>query len=458
MGALGVFVGVGGRLERMVQAEPAQAVCRSPGSAMEGEWMAKTAEELLSERTKRVRDAYELRVPDRVPIYLNFGYMLARLGGVTYQELERDPDKAQALLEEYALYFEPDMVAGVGFSPLPSITLGDRQTKWPGYGLGPNGTFQFVEGEYMKAEEYDAFLDDPTDFTLRTFLPRVYAALEGLAELPRLPIMLMGYPALPNIGVLDESGVAGSLDALLETSRQIAQSRTMRKAAAERMEALGFPMSLRTGPYVTAPFDFLSDTLRGLRGIMLDMYRCPDKLLAAQEKVMPLLVDYVVAAAQRTGSAYCLIPLHRGSDGFMSLEQFEVFYWPALKAMLLGLIEGGVTPHVFYEGSYDQRLEYLRELPRGKTIGRFDRTDLFKAKEILGETMCIMAGFPVSLLHGGTPEKIRALTKELIEVVGKDGGFIMGASASVAEADPELVKVWVDATKECGVYEDGAWK
>jgi uroporphyrinogen-III decarboxylase len=414
--------------------------------------MAKMPEELLAERTKRIKDAYEMRVPDRVPIDLNFGYMLARLGGITHEQLERDPDKAQELLEKYALYFEPDMARGASFSPLPSVLLGDRQTRWAGYGLGPNGTFQFVEGEYMKAEEYDAFLDDPTDFTLRIFLPRAYAALEGLAELPPVPIMLLGYPALPNIAVLEQPEVAEALETLLEVSRQVTQSRAARKASRERMEALGFPVSLGSGPLVTAPFDFLSDTLRGLRGIMLDMYRCPDKLLAAQEKILPILVDYGVAAAERRGNPYCFIPLHRGSDGFMSLEQFETFYWPSLKAMLLGLIERGVTPHVFYEGSYDQRLPYLRELPRAKTIGRFDRSDLFKVKEILGDTMCIMAGFPVSLLRAGTAEQIRALTRELIEVVGKDGGFIMGPSSSMAEADPDLVEVWVEATKEYGVY------
>jgi len=404
------------------------------------------------ERTRRIKDAYELRVPDRVPIYLNFGYMLARLGGITYEQLERDPDQAHALLEKYALYFQPDMVAGVGFSPLPSITLGDRQTRWPGYGLGPNGTFQFVEGEYMKAEEYDAFLDDPSNFTLRTFLPRAYAALEGLAECPHLAVMLMGYPALPNIGVLERPDVARALEALAEASRQLALSRAARKASAQRMEALGFPMSLRGGVLVSAPFDFLSDTLRGMRGIMLDIYRCPDKLLAAEEKVVPILVDYVVSFARRTGSPYCGIPLHRGADGFMSLEQFDTFYWPGLKALVEGLVDGGVTPHLFYEGSYDQRLHYLRQLPQGETIGRFDRSDLFKVKEVLGDTMCIMAGFPVSLLHGGTPDQIRALTREMIEVVGKGGGFIMATSSSMAEADPELVKVWVEATREYGVY------
>jgi uroporphyrinogen-III decarboxylase len=120
--------------------------------------------------------------------------------------------------------------------------------------------------------------------------------------------------------------------------------------------------------------------------------------------------------------------------------------------MLLGMIERGVTPNLFYEGSYDQRLRYLRELPKGRTIGRFDRSDLFKVKEVLGDTICIVAGFPVSLLHAGTPEEIRAHTKKLVEVVGRDGGFIMGPNTSMAEADPERVKVWVDATREYGVY------
>jgi hypothetical protein len=344
--------------------------------------MAKAPAELLAERAKRIKDAYELRVPDRVPIRLNFGYMLARLGGITNQELEHNPDKAQALLEKYALYFEPDLISGLGFLPHASMMLGDRQTKWPGYGLDPNGTFQFVEGEYMKAEEYDAFLDDPTDFTLRTFLPRAYSALEGLATLPRMPIMLMGYPALGNIAALAEPPVAAALETLLKTSQQIAQLRAAAKASAQRMESLGFPMSLGTSSLVTAPFDFMSDTLRGMRGIMLDMYRHPDKLLAAEEKVVPILVDYAVAAARRIGIPYCSIPLHRGADGFMSLEQFETFYWPFLKAMLLGMIEGGVTPSVFYEGSYNKRLRYLRELPKGRTIGRFDRSDLFKVKEV----------------------------------------------------------------------------
>ena len=126
------------------------------------------------------------------------------MGGIAYQELERDTNRAQELLEKHALYFEPDMTSGVGFSPLPSRTLGDRQTKWLGYGLGSNGTCQFFEGENMKAREYDPFLDDLTDFTVCTFLPRAYSEFQSLAELPRMRTMLLGCRAPGNLRVLAE--------------------------------------------------------------------------------------------------------------------------------------------------------------------------------------------------------------------------------------------------------------
>jgi hypothetical protein len=94
----------------------------------------------------------------------------------------------------------------------------------------------------------------------------------------------------------------------------------------------------------------------------------------------------------------------------MSLTQFEKFYWPQLKALLLGLVEAGILPYVFYEGAWDQRLKYLAELPKGKTVGYFHASDIFKVKEVLGEIMCIVGGMPDPLLKAGTEAQVRALT------------------------------------------------
>ena len=50
--------------------------------------------------------------------------------------------------------------------------------KWPGHGLPLDSSMhQFVEGEYMKADEYDALLKDPSDYCLRVYILRTTAAL-----------------------------------------------------------------------------------------------------------------------------------------------------------------------------------------------------------------------------------------------------------------------------------------
>ena len=230
-----------------------------------------------------------------------------------------------------------------------------------------------------------------------------------------------------------------------------AQARIVRTA--QHMAALGFAPAIYAGVGLEAPFDLMSDTLRGMRGIMLDIYRRPEKLLIAQEKVLRFQLEYAVNWCRSSGINVAFIPLHRGSDGFMSLPQFEKFYWPQLKTMLEQLVNAGIMPFVFYEGVWDQRLQYLAELPKGKTVGWFQASDIFKTKEIVGNTMCIVGGMPNSLLKGGTAEQVRQLTIRLCKEAGKGGGFIITTSAGEMEGcRPELVKVWVETTKEFGLY------
>lgn len=150
-----------------------------------------------------------------------------------------------------------------------------------------------------------------------------------------------------------------------------------------------------------------------------------------------------------SGNKQIFIPLHRGADGFMSSKQFEKFYWPYLKQLLCDLVDAGLTPIPFFEGLYDQRLDYLKELPAGKIIGWFDRTDLRKLKEKLGDVMCVAAGMPVSLLQTGTVESVRQQTKEAIDIF-EGRGLIMTPSTMIDEAKPELLQAWVDATREFG--------
>src|SRR3972149_5762784 len=157
------------------------------------EYAGKTGAQLLAERSKRLQDAMELKQPDRVPIMMSARYFLAEFGGITKQELVESPEKQQELLEKAALEYQPDSIFGLLPSdPRPHVLLGDRMTKWPGHGLDANGQFQFVEHEFMKAEDYDEFLEDPADWAVRVYLPRAFSALEGFSLLPPLGMHLFG--------------------------------------------------------------------------------------------------------------------------------------------------------------------------------------------------------------------------------------------------------------------------
>jgi uroporphyrinogen-III decarboxylase len=82
----------------------------------------------------------------------------------------------------------------------------------------------------------------------------------------------------------------------------------------------------------------------------------------------------------------------------------------------------------------------------------FDRTDMAKAKEVVGGTTCIAGNIPVSKILSGTPQQIRDLCKQLIDVAGKNGGYIMTSGCSMDEAKPETLHAMIDFTKEYGVY------
>ena len=130
--------------------------------------------------------------------------------------------------------------------------------------------------------------------------------------------------------------VAAGLDALKkagEKSMEIA-----RYAASYTLKAkeAGFPMQY--GGFTQAPFDTLGDYFRGTKGLMLDMYRRPKEVIRACEKLLPIMVDMALGASRVSGNPRIFIPIHKGLDGFMSMEQFHTFFWPTLKDLMVALI------------------------------------------------------------------------------------------------------------------------
>jgi len=171
------------------------------------------------------------------------------------------------------------------------------------------------------------------------------------------------------------------------------------------------------------------------------------------EVITPFMIKMGVSMARMNGNPLVFMPLHKGADGFLSDAQFKTFYWPTLKKVFTGLIDEGCIPFPFVEGSYNSRLEVIRDVPKGKTAWTFDMTDMAKAKEILGDVACISGNVSSSLLITGTPQQVSERCRELIDACADGGGYIMANGAAIDRVKPENLKAMIDFTKEYGVYQ-----
>lgn len=410
------------------------------------------AEKLYKERATRLKDAIQLKKrPDRVPIFTIHGFYPATYAGFTNQEVMYDYDKCSAAWKKYMLDFSPDAHIGSwvpGSGKLYDI-LDYKLYSWPGHGVAPDRTYQCNEGEYMKAEEYDAFIQDPTNFYSNTYLPRIYGALEHFTAFSLNNVLEM-YGSGLNFIPFGLPHIQAAYKALFEAGAEALKWVGAVGAHGAEMAAAGFP-AFWDGP-AKAPFDMIGDTLRGTKGIMVDMYRQPDKLLKAMEVMTPLVVNMVKGSVQATGVPIVAVVMHKGADGFLSNQQYKTFYWPPFRNVLISLINEGIVPFLFMEGGYNSRLEIVRDLPRGKVIYWLDHTDMAKAKKILGDVGCLGGNVPPALLATGTPEQVKDYVRRLIDTVGKGGGFILGNGTVIDQAKPENLHAMIDTAKEYGVY------
>jgi uroporphyrinogen-III decarboxylase len=387
-------------------------------------------------------------VPDRVPISLGLGYFPAKLAGTTTWSAYYDFPSWKKAYIDAARQYEPDRLIVIpNLSGNVLEALDARQLRWPGHGVSHYHTHQFVEAEYMKCEEYDLLLNDTSDFLVRCYLPRVYGIMAPAGKLPPLNLLLNMLP----FNTMASPEFVDMLENLIRIAKEAVAWQTETASLTRELTDLGY--FCRNAPLLTgAPFDCVSDFLRGMRGTMLDMYRVPDKLLRACELMCRIQLEHIAQLPIASEFTPAFIALHRGAHGFMSLKQFEVFYWPCLMKVIQALVDRGYTPDIFFEGDYNSRLEYLAQMPKGKVIARFDQIDMVRAKEILGNKICIAGNVPVSVLQVGTPDDVKKICKRLIDTAGKDGGYILAPASALDEVKPENLKTMIDFTKDYGRY------
>jgi hypothetical protein len=414
--------------------------------------MTRTAAELRREREQRVTDAIQLKIPDRVPIICPISYFPAKYVGIPCSAAYYDFDAWYDAYKKTLQDFQPDMIYPQPFMPGKAMEIiSPRQMRWPGFGVEPYQGHQSIEIDNMQADDLDLFMKDPSDYALRVHMSRASENLEGLALIPKLTDSIGGPMGTQILALaFAEPKLNKAVRTLQRAGREIKKWLPKMAKFDKLILDMGFPQQTQGG--AMPPYDVVSHSMRGMSGTMLDMFRQPDKLIELCEFILEQTLARPMPPPNEYGNTRMFMTVTRGSDDFLSREQWETFYWPTFRKLVLTLVERGATPCIFFEGNCTSRLEYLLDFPRGKVLARLDNTDIFRAKEVLKDHICIEGNVPSSLLQMGTVQQVKDHCKKLIDVVGKGGGYILSSRSSTDEANPENLRTMIEFTKEYGRY------
>ncbi len=310
------------------------------------------------------------------------------------------------ILPGYSLALTPSVAAGI------MAALGSGRYKFPGQdpAVSIDSQPQYEEREVLVVEDYDEIIK---------------LGWSGFAKKHR------------------ERLTHFSADSIISwTKRQT--SHYIREK--ETWEAKGIPSLC--GAVIESPLMFFS-TKRSLVEFTKDLYRIPDKVQAAMDAVVDEFIAEAIGAARLTGIPGVMLVLERGGGFYYPLKIFERFEFPYMKRMVEAFAAEGLLTVMHFDQDWTLNLPYFRELPKKACICELDSTtDIFKAKEILKDHMCIMGDVPASLFSIGTPQDVEAYCIKLIDTIGKGTGFILSSGCTVpADAKFENFKAMIDVAK-----------
>jgi len=411
------------------------------------------AEQEYKERVTRFMKAFLCMEPDRVPVMVPAGNFPILYSGLILKQLMYDPTLIRPTWTKFMNDFYDDMDDFLGPEGIicgQMLDILDMKTfMWPGHGLPEDaGYHQYVETILMSEDEYDDLLKDPSDFGFRVVTPRVLGALEALKNFPPLSSltgmpMVLAYP-------FTRPEMRRAFQKLMEAGEELEKFQKQLMIVNRDAIAAGFPMSM--GGLAMAPFDVIADHLRGTQGSAIDMFRNPEKILEATDMILEQMIRHTIDSVNAMGVFTVNFPLHKGDDTFMSNKQFEKFYWPSLRKLILALIDEGIMVSLFCEGRYNNRLEYIGDFPKGWVTWQFDQTDMAKAKRMIGDTCCVVGNVPASLLAFGEVKDVKECCRKLIEACAPGGGYVLTGGTAVTEAKPENLRAFMEAAREYGVY------
>lgn len=214
------------------------------------------------ERVTLIKDAIQLRhIPNRVPICPSAGFFPNEYAGITMYDAMYDYEALSNAWEYYHRDLEPDAYNGpTTIVPGKVLDILDLKLyRWPGHGVAKEREYQFVEDEYMKAEEYQDLIDDPTGFFLTVYFPRIFGSLKPFETFPLLPPVNEIPVIPPTVMRFGTDAMQGAFQSLGQAGEEALRWRAAVGKISGRIMGRGFPAF--TGGFTKAPFDVIGDSL-----------------------------------------------------------------------------------------------------------------------------------------------------------------------------------------------------
>jgi hypothetical protein len=401
---------------------------------------------LYETRLNRLNAAIALKESDRVPIdTINQGYPILEAGHTMAEALYDFNIVTESILR-FAKKYDSDAFTGHaaingGMGPNFDI-VGPNTLRWagmPGSIIDKNSIHQFIEFPLIRDDELEQFVADKTGWLFEKGLGRVAKLFEPMSAW-RFSAQGPSWANFTGIAAIFSNPETKKMFADFEKITEINTKISAQAAELNARLEKELEMPAPDKGFATVPFDTYSDFYRGTMDAMADLYEHEDVITRFCERELALTLELIKIFGKIMPGQWVFMPLHKGMDGFLSPDQYRKFYWKDLQIIINSIIDNNLVPYIYTEGLYTSRLEFLKEVPRGKVIYHFEQCDMARAKKVLGDTACIAGGFSVNLLAFNTKQQVIDEVKRLIDICAGGGGYIFETSSGYDEVKQENVE------------------
>lgn len=359
------------------------------------------AKQLARYRIGLFRDAANFRQPQRVPHFANVVTWKIYDAGYTLKEAFGDFSVMEKVVRHFLDTYTVDATIDLGIRNQFNVTETFSDTSNYYYteeGVGIH------DHSYCTAESLDEYLSDTDKYLWEKALP---AKFDDWYEKP-------------------QSVWQQTFDEYLKYLKYILKIGSVAK------KEYGIPSGAPNNPMrgkIEFGIEHLLESALGIKQLSLAMRREPDAILRFvkgwDERQVKPAIEKILSGKEGPDMHYCFdSSLVMLSHNILNKAQFEQYYWPSLEPLLQAYAKKKKNIRIYTEGSIARHAEYFKDIPKGVLTFHLDSDDPFELRQLLPNAT-IMGGLSTELLDNGTPEHCVERAKQLIDGLGRDGGFIL---------------------------------